>query len=292
MTNILAFFGSKTSGKSSSALFVYGSYMCSLGLVRGGFCIKEDGLWITDLFSDDTFQGRFDPYRNNETMKAFLWENISPYVKLYSFADELKQFCIKVLGLRYEQCYGANADKDSLTELRWENIPGVICNNNEFWTNFESLNDRLRMEGTGQIPFLPEDCGLISKKEGFMTAREVMQYFGTNIVRKMYGPAWAKATLRKIKEDQPLLAIITDGRFEDECDEVRANNGKCVKLLRSPLKDEHESEKIAIPDEKFDAIIDNSNMSLDEQNDELVKVLIPWGVLPEVTFTDFGTGKN
>ena len=247
MNNIIAFFGSKGSGKNSAGLFVYGAYMHALDLIKGGYCIKEDGLHISDLGGDAYFQGRFDPYRNNPIMKEFLANNIDPYIRLYSFADDLKSFCINVLGLKWEQCYGANADKDSLTHLKWEDMPGV-----------------------------PD------QKNGFMTARAVMQYFGTEIIRKMYGPAWAKSTLRRIKEEQPILAVITDGRFQDELDEVKFASGKCIKLLRHPFEDQHDSEKIPIKDEDFDAIIDNSKMSLDEQNDELIKVLEPWEVLPEM----------
>lgn len=42
--------------------------------------------------------------------------------KIYSFADPLKQdICINILGLSYEQCYGSDDDKNSLTQLHWNN---------------------------------------------------------------------------------------------------------------------------------------------------------------------------
>lgn len=266
MNNIIAFFGSKGSGKTSAGLFVYGAYMHSLKLIEGGYCVKEDGLHITDLFGDhEYFCGRFDPYRNNPTMKEFLANNIDPYIKLYSFADDLKSFCINILGLKWEQCYGTNEEKDSLTHLKWQDMPNIVTELNA------NKNEDI---------FCPKP--MVFYKSGQMTGREVMQYFGTNIVRKMYGPAWAKSTIRRIKEEQPILAVITDGRFQDELDEVKSAGGKCIKLLRHPFEDEHDSEKISIKDEDFDAIIDNSKMTLDEQNDELIKVLEPWEVLPEM----------
>lgn len=40
--------------------------------------------------------------------------------KTYSFADPLKKdICINILGLTYEQCYGTDEDKNTLTDLEW-----------------------------------------------------------------------------------------------------------------------------------------------------------------------------
>lgn len=42
--------------------------------------------------------------------------------KIYSFADPLKQdICMNILGLTYDQCYGSDDDKNSLTHLTWNN---------------------------------------------------------------------------------------------------------------------------------------------------------------------------
>lgn len=41
--------------------------------------------------------------------------------RTYSFADPLKQdICMNILGLTYEQCYGSDEDKNTLTDLEWE----------------------------------------------------------------------------------------------------------------------------------------------------------------------------
>lgn len=40
--------------------------------------------------------------------------------QVYSFADPLKQdICINILGLTYAQCYGSDEDKNTLTDLVW-----------------------------------------------------------------------------------------------------------------------------------------------------------------------------
>ena len=126
MNNIISFCGHKASGKDTCGLFIFGSYLCSLGLVEGGFTIKPEGLWVTDIMGNKDLQGRFDPRRNTDTMRNFLAEYVDPYIKLYSFADELKQFCINVFGLRHEQCYGSNEEKNMPTALKWKDMPGII----------------------------------------------------------------------------------------------------------------------------------------------------------------------
>lgn len=41
---------------------------------------------------------------------------------IYNFADPLKKdICMNILGLSYDQCYGEDIDKNSLTDIRWDN---------------------------------------------------------------------------------------------------------------------------------------------------------------------------
>ena len=82
-----------------------------------------------------------------------------PHVKLYSFADGLKQLCMEFFGLSHNQVYGTDTDKNTKTNIMWEDIPT--------WQN-SSLNTN----------------------RGAMTSRELLQYFGTDVMRKcitMYG---------------------------------------------------------------------------------------------------------
>lgn len=55
--------------------------------------------------------------------------------KTYSFADPLKKdICMDILGLTYDQCYGSDEDKNTMTDLAW---------------NGESLTARRAMEVIG-----------------------------------------------------------------------------------------------------------------------------------------------
>ena len=46
-----------------------------------------------------------------------------------------------------------------------------------------------------------------------MTAREFMQFFGTDICRNAFQPIWVNACLNKIKREKSQLIIIADVRF-------------------------------------------------------------------------------
>ena len=116
------------------------------------------------------------------------------------------------------------------------------------------------------------------------TARELMQYVGTEFFRKIYPNVWADATIRKIKQESSHTAIITDCRFPNEVDAIKNAGGKVIRLSRnSDNKDAHSSE-IALDKDKydwanFDAIIENESISVGEQNKIGYSLLKDWGWL-------------
>lgn len=178
--------------------------------------------------------------------------------KIYNFADTLKQdICINMLGLTYDQCYGEDRDKNSLTQLQWKNIPGYDIS----WTYSKDYD-----------------------KSGHMTARQVMQFIGTEIFRNIKDDIWATATINKIKNDNLDYAIIADCRFPNEKDIISQNNGIVIKLTRNPFDSDHASE-IAFDDNiydpnNFDLIISNHDLSINDQNQLLFDFLKNNGVLP------------
>lgn len=49
-------------------------------------------------------------------------KGLSISYRIYNFADPLKEdICMNILGLTYEQCYGSDDDKNTITNLVWEN---------------------------------------------------------------------------------------------------------------------------------------------------------------------------
>lgn len=161
--------------------------------------------------------------------------------KIYNFADPLKKdICINILGLTQTQCYGNDDDKNTLTDVWWDN---------------KRLN-----------------------------AREVMQFVGTDLFRKMKNDVWASATINKIKQEKPNLAIIADCRFPNEVEAIKNAGGIVIKLTKNPFSSDHDSETALDPDKydqsNFDLIIENDNLSLIEKDNIIHEFLIDKGILP------------
>lgn len=154
---------------------------------------------------------------------------IEPFnsAKIYNFADPLKKdICIDILGLTYDQCYGSDEDKNTLT--------------NNYRDNKQ------------------------------LTAREVMQFVGTDIFRNMQQNIWADATMLRINKENPPLAIIADCRFPNEVEAVRNAGGFVIKLNRNPFNSDHVSETALDENnysvQNFDLVIHNNNVTIPEQN--------------------------
>lgn len=201
-------------------------------------------------------------------------------IRTYSFADKIKEFCQECLGLTHEQVWGSEADKASLTKLRWEDMPGVISNRNLAYyvagTAFDysdNGNTEYSLEtGLNKI-------GLVYHEPGLMTARAVMQYFGTEICRKMYTNIWADACIRQIQKDNLPIALICDMRFPNEFEAIEVANGTTVRLTRQVIKgDLHASETSLDADKfdwnRFDIILHNETWGVAKQNKELVNALM------------------
>lgn len=161
--------------------------------------------------------------------------------KIYNFADPLKvDICMNILDMTYEQCYGNDDSKNTLTQC--------------FWNNKQ------------------------------LTAREVMQFVGTDIFRTMKGDVWASATLHKIQQEKPDLAIVADCRFPNEVETIQNAGGLVIKLTRNPYHSDHASETALdasnYPMDKFDLVVDNDNMTITEQNKLIYNFLIQKRILP------------
>jgi hypothetical protein len=152
-------------------------------------------------------------------------------IRIYSFADPLKRFCIDAMGLKEEQCYGTDDDKNTLTEYSWQRIP---------WDIAARFGEYIEIPRHGA-----DGCDLVkTPKRGFMTGREVLQIFGTDIMRGMFSDKiWVNATINLIKKENPPIALIADARFESEINALMAEeNGHVIRLTRKICEDSHPSE--------------------------------------------------
>ena len=81
--------------------------------------------------------------------------------------------------------------------------------------------------------------------KGLMTARKVMQIFGTDIMRDKFDKdIWVKATMAMAKDRSEDIVMITDARFPNEIDAAKDKNILTIRLhrLNYPRTDEHQSE--------------------------------------------------
>jgi hypothetical protein len=274
-SRILAFAGCKQSGKTTCSNFIHG-YQLRANDVIDGFEITNEGKLVVDATMVN-HQG------NEEKGKAFLdvtrvdaefsqWATYSmwPYVKNYSFAGPLKELSVGLFDIKEEQVYGSNIQKNAKTHLRWEDMPGVItC---------------LKTSKLSAVKKLIDDGTLIYHKKGKMTGREFLQFFGSEVSRRIYEEIWVSRLMKDVASEGSLLAVIDDCRYPNEAEAIQNAGGKVIKLTRSAHKDSHKSENAFDKDYEFDAVLDNKNMSIHETNIEIMKRLDEWGWLgKEVT---------
>lgn len=249
---IIGISGRKQSGKSTTGNFLFSLKLAELGISEKIHIDNEGRIVVSDLFGDTNYAGILDLSKPiNDYMFNRLHESLNPIIKLYSFADPLKQdICMGMFGMSYEQCYGSDEDKNSLTSLRWSDMPEY----NHNWIQEKNIHE-----------------------SGYMTARDVMEFVGTSIFRKMKNDIWVAATLNKISNEKPELAIIVDCRFPNEIESIKKTGGKVIRLSRNPFNSNAIAEK-ALDKEvydwnNFDYICDNENMTIYDQCVDIQKFL-------------------
>jgi hypothetical protein len=247
MTQIIAFSGKKQSGKNTLSNFLHAYQMKTWNIIQG-FEISDKGELIVETFMRDErgkiveAKGLMDVTRLDIEYVVWAMDNIWPYVKHYAFATALKEVLMSVFNIDKDILYGTDEQKNTPTKYKWEDMPTKV-----------------------------------KGKSGFMTAREFMQYFGTDICRKIYSGVWIDRAIRDIEAEQSKLAIISDVRFEDEVLAIQNAGGKVIRLTRSlPGEDVHESELALDKYEGFDAVIDNANMTIEESCKAVLEVLEKW----------------
>jgi len=140
----------------------------------------------------------------------------------FQFATPLKKFCIEVLGLTHDQCYGSDKDRETPTKYKWSWVATAI------------------REKYGKDP------------EETMTARSVLQVVGTDLLRQQfYKDIWAEAAVREAINSTAQTCILTDTRFPNELDITRDSEflgtdfrrSIIIRLYRETgLQDSHDSE--------------------------------------------------
>lgn len=251
MSKVLVIAGYKEGGKSSAAKFLTGYFMQQAGRLKL-FDVNDKGELITNTrFTnaqgvEEEGQGILDIYRRDYEFIRYAISNIWPHVKVYSFADRLKQTLEIVFGVPHELLTGTNEQKNTiLPHILWENMPGYK-----------------------------------GKETGPMTARQLAQYFGSEVCRAIYDDCWIEACATDIMNDDPPIAIIDDARFPNEVRYMQKSGAKAIKLCRKPHSgDSHQSETALdkMDEGEFDAVIHNENMTMQEKNEAVLAEVLRFG---------------
>jgi hypothetical protein len=260
---ILGISGRKQAGKNTTANILHGIVLKEQGFIKD-WEIGDTGQLLIKTSGVDGW-GEFCVERKDKTFVAWADNNMWPFVKLYSFADSLKWMCTELFDIPNECVWGTNDQKNQIQEhLLWENMPGVVTPE-----TVRKFGQRHDVWNIGYEPSLEElnelfDVMSVVHEPGFMTARELMQYLGTDVMRKMYEPIWVKACLKKIQHEQSQLAIIADVRFPSEVKAIEQAGGTLVRLTRKVFSKDNHSSEVALDDYPFVHVMENSNESINE----------------------------
>ena len=238
MSKVLVLCGKKQSGKSSTAKFLYGREMVRLGLIKT-FNFNEDGDLLIPTDKTENGWGIFNIYDKSYNFVQSAQQNIWPHIKVYSFADKLKMACHQIFGIPLEPMYGSDEDKATLTHIR-----------------------------------NPEPYG--ADPQQFLTIRQALQDFGTK-VRELDPDAWVDRVCEQILAEQSGLSVVDDCRYPSELPKVEGLNAVTMKFTKQlDGVDSHNSETAFddMPDDSFDFIIDNVNMTLAEKHQAIEDILL------------------
>jgi hypothetical protein len=253
MTKIVAFAGKAISGKNSSANLITGHIIKQLGMVESYDINNEGKLVVPSLMEDGSIEQRIldlEDYRPE--VQSFLAETIHPAVKTYSFASPLKNMAINLFGLSYSQCHGTDEEKNTPTTVMQKDIPGY------------------KKQGMNSMNYL--------------TGREFLQIFGTEVCRRIKDNCWTQYCLNNIKAEEPQIALITDMRFLNEAQAVKEAGGTIIYLTRDTTKyhGNHKSETEPLQIQEIaDFVCDNQNMTIQEKNKQIIGKLVELGVITE-----------
>jgi hypothetical protein len=259
MTKIIGFCGRKQAGKNTCCNAILSLKLCHAGICERSRLTDDGKIEVSDILGEKWPNKDFFPFDEQHVNLEQLFSGKNLFCKIYALADTLKDVCHQVLGLDLHLMNGSNEDKNTATEYRWENMPGVIT-----WAQMRSL---------GISKEQAEEIGLFVHGAGKMTVRDVMQYVGSEVFRKMNPDIWSECLFRKLHEESPEMALISDVRFANEVDALIKNKALVIGLTRNPFpEDSHQSEKLVVQDH-CKHIIFNNKMTIKDQTIELYKIL-------------------
>lgn len=137
-------------------------------------------------------------------------------------AKSLKELCSNIFTIPIENFYEKKDDETHIKVSSW------LCDNSQL------SEDRI---GTN------------------LTCRELLQYFGTDVVRSFHSSTWIDLFIQDSKKYDTV--ICTDVRFIDEAEAIQKSGGIVIRLTRNPSKMSHVSENQLDDYKNFDIVYNN-----------------------------------
>ncbi len=172
------------------------------------------------------------------------------YLKL-AFADSLKQLCSKSFGL------DMIIFTDEILKNMWFEQPFVV--------SFKHVHNFLKCIDSEKLSFFSALC-IIKDLYGrtFSGPRHILQYIGTDIIRKYISETYLLDIIGKKIVESELDVIVTDMRFENERDLLKKLGGIKILVERISMStDTHISEISLGSLNDYDLVITN-NGTIDE----------------------------
>lgn len=269
MKHLIISYAAKQAGKTTSATAVYGYYLASLGVIPNAN-IDPNGR-MSVIYNKKTSEGiYFDIDDDSPEMIDFKSKNVWPHIKHSSFADALKESIIKLFGVERKLIYGTDDDKNTSTHIKWTDVWA-------FLSEARQTSLKKKWLSNNQTPT-------------YLTIREMCQVFGTDICREVDQNCHLRSGVKQLLLDKPTIGYIADGRFENEffyfdTPEAKKLLGGTkvwrIKYTRNSSADNPPGEQGLpdVPEDRYDLVIDNRNMSVLEKNEILINFLIKNDVL-------------
>jgi hypothetical protein len=191
-----------------------------------------------------------------------------------AFADKLKEVCMDLFGMTREDCYTEEGKAKDTT------LPVYKCPACSSIDCFLVAPTQVLCKGCTAV-------GAPAAFASFWTNRMILQFVGTEGIRRVDKDAWVKhaieragCLLERYHGSAATFVAITDCRFKSEMAAVKAAGG-VVWRIRRPSTDNaaqglaghaSENEMDTIPDSEFDLVV-NNNATLDVLRAKAVEAL-------------------
>lgn len=179
--------------------------------------------------------------------------------KTVAFADPIKEMLSHLLNMNREDFESREIKENCI--IRFSDLYKIRTDEYrkaKEWEYIQTLPD-------SKFSKLAKEWNPELSEEYWLSIRQVMQLFGTEIMRNILDDKiWINCVLNRSNKNN---LIISDLRFITEYEEIKKRNGFIIYIDRGLTPGTHKSEsemQILLNQNKFDLIINNKNISLKE----------------------------